>query len=168
MSDNINPYESTQTNVGDQMPLIPQGHFTALSIIYLRAASPWMKFMGIISFVGAGISILIGMGILLMIPIFRNGINFPATFFAGLINSFWGFFYIAYGVIWIFPSKYLYNFAAKIKLFLEMKDERVMESALRNNKSFWKFHGILIIISLAFIPLMFVISIFLAITSFVM
>jgi hypothetical protein len=162
----INPYESTQTDLDEQKPFISQGFFTAPMIDHLKAASPWMKFMGIISFIGAGFLILAGIIIVLRIPFLFQGIDLLRIAFAGSVTSILGIIYIVMGIIWIFPAKYLYTFASKIKLFIKTKDEHNMEIALSSNKSYWKFYGMLVIISLAFIPLMFVVSIFVAIGAY--
>jgi hypothetical protein len=94
-----------------------------------------------------------------MLPYLLEELDFLGTVFSGFINSHFGFVYIISGMIMIFPARYLFNFASKINFFIKTKNERAMEIALRNNKSFWKFHGILLIISLAFIPLSFIITI---------
>jgi hypothetical protein len=164
----INPYESTQTDLDEKNSNVAQGFFTPLMISHLKAASPWMKFLGIVGFVGAGLMILLGIGFLSLFPFLRNiilnefsNLEFLATSF----NSAFGFVYIMSGVIYIFPARFLYNFAAKINLFINMKNERAMEIALANNKSYWKFYGICVIISLAFIPLAIIISIVAAVGS---
>ncbi len=167
MSDTINPYESTQTNLDEEKPLISQDFFTASTIEYLKASSPWMKFMGIMSFIGAGILIVVGLAIMLLFPIVSQVLDFVSAGLAA-VSSVFGFIYLAMGIVAIFPARYLYNFASKIRLFIETKNERAMEIALRNNKSFWKFNGIVAIISLASIPVIFIISIFVALAGVLM
>lgn len=72
------------------------------------------------------------------------------------------------GIIYIFPAKYLYNFGSKMNFFVKTKNEQAMETALKNNKSYWKFNGILVIISLAAFPIMGALIFFVAITSYLM
>ncbi len=165
MSDITNPYKSTQSDFDEQKPVVPQGFFTGTMISYLKAASPWIKFMGIISFIGAGLMILSGIGMLALLPVLQNEfIN--SSFLARSFSSLLGVVYLVIGIIYIFPAKYLYGFASKINLFLKTKDERAMELALANNTSFWKFNGILVIVSLAFVPLMFIFSIVAAVGAY--
>lgn len=173
MSDITNPYKSTQSDLNEQKLVVPQGFFSGTMISYLKAASPWIKFMGIISFIGAGIMILNAIGILFLssflFPFIRNVILNQLSSFSFLLRSFnaaLGVVYLAMGIIYIFPAKYLYGFSSKINLFLKTKDEHAMEHALANNASFWKFNGILVIISLAFVPLMFIFSIIAAVGTY--
>jgi hypothetical protein len=168
MSDTINPYESTQTDLDEQKPLlVSQGSFSSAMIAHLKAASPWMKFMGITSFIGSGMLIIVGI-LIFLFPIFGEELDLTETFLSGIINSAFGFFYLAYGVVSIFPAKFLYSFASKIKLFIKTKNESDMESALRNNKSFWKFYGIMAIVVLAFFPIIFIVSIVIGIVGYAM
>jgi hypothetical protein len=166
MSNTFNPYESTQTNIDEQKPNVAQGFFTASMIAHLKAASPWMKFMAIISFIGAGLSIVIGIVMRIMLPFLIDESDLSDFFFGEMLNVSLAITYIISGIFLIFPAIFLYKFASKIKSFLKTKNVRDMEIAFRNNKSFWKFHGILLIICLAFIPLMFFVSIFITIGSY--
>jgi hypothetical protein len=161
MSENINPYESTHTNLDEQKPFAAQGFFTASAIAHLKAAAPWIKFMGIMSFVSAGILVLCGILFWVLFPFFADELDFTVTF-----NAMFGIVYIIMGIVWIFPAKYLYGFAAKLKLFFASKDEREMEIALKNNASYWKFYGVWVIVSLAFIPMIFILSIIVAILGY--
>jgi hypothetical protein len=61
---------------------------------------------------------------------------------------FIGVVYIIFAVLYGFPSLYLYRYSNFIKLFLQNKRETDLESALSYQKSFWKFVGILSIITI--------------------
>jgi hypothetical protein len=167
MSEIINPYESTQTDLDEQKPIVSQGVFTSAMIVHLKAAAPWMKFMGITSFVGSGIVIIVGI-LMFFLPVLGEEFDVTESVFSALINSAFGFFYLAYGAVSFFPAMFLYRFASKINLFIKTKNERAMENALQNNKSFWKFYGVLAIILLAIIPLMFILSIVVAVVGYTM
>lgn len=171
MSDITNPYKSTQSDLNEQKLVVPQGFFSGTMISYLKAASPWIKFMSIIGFIGTGFMILAAIGILFLLPFIRNAISYEyafvnSSFLLRSMNAALGVVYLAMGIIYIFPAKYLYGFSSKINLFLKTKDEHAMEHALANNASFWKFNGILVIISLAFVPLMFIFSIIAAVGTY--
>ncbi len=167
MSDFTNPYESTETDFDTQKSSISQTFFTGPAIAHLKAASPWMKFMGIITYVSAALLVLMGIIIAFAFPFINEELNFSNTIFASFASSAaFGFIYIVSGIIYIFPAKYLYTFASKIKVFIETKNEQAMEIALRNNKSFWKFYGIYVIISIAIVPVISIISIVIAVGSY--
>jgi hypothetical protein len=58
------------------------------------------------------------------------------------------------GVLEFFPSLFIYRCGDKIRGYLRSGTDQDLELALKNNKSYWKFLGIVCIVSLAFIPLM--------------
>ncbi|MDR1279046.1 MAG: hypothetical protein LBK02_09860, partial [Treponema sp.] len=64
-----------------------------------------------------------------------------------------------------FPALFTYNFGNKIRAYQQSRAEEELENAFKNNKSLWKFLGILTIISLAFIPVMIIISIVVGIAA---
>ena len=61
--------------------------------------------------------------------------------------------YIVSGVIVFFPSKFMYSFGSRIKRYAGSEAPEDLEQALKNNKSLWKFSGIVCIVYLSFIPL---------------
>lgn len=73
MSDNINPYESTQVDLDGQKPLVARGFFTETMITYLKAASPWLRFLGILGLIGAGFCIFFGVLAFVLRPFFHTG-----------------------------------------------------------------------------------------------
>jgi len=66
-----------------------------------------------------------------------------------LIGVWWGVFYIAMGVIIFIPSLFTYRFGEKIRGYSRTGADVDLELAFRNNKSLWKFYGILFILSIA-------------------
>jgi len=60
--------------------------------------------------------------------------------------------YIAMGALYFFPALYTYNFGAKIRSYQLSSSNEDLELAFKNNKSLWKFNGILYIVLLASVP----------------
>ena len=158
MSDTTgNPYESPQTEAGAVNPLTERA-LTENMVFYLKGASPWMRFFAIAGFIGLGLAIIImiiagiGMGTL--------AASTPELAAFAMIGPGVIFFYILMLAIYFFPLFFLFRFGKFIKNYMFTNDSRDLEEAFKNNKSLWKFVGILTIIGLAFIALMFVIGIF--------
>ena len=109
---------------------------------YLSETSKWGKFLAIIGFIGCGLLIIIAI--------------FMGTTIAGLSSQFGGsngisggaitFIYIALAALYFFPCYYLYNFSVKMQAALRSNDQQALQSALANQKSCYKFVGILTII----------------------
>jgi ABC-type sugar transport system permease subunit len=55
---------------------------------------------------------------------------------------------ILMGILYFFPSLFLFKFASSIGRLLDGGGATEMEEALSNQKSFWKFVGILVIIAI--------------------
>jgi membrane protease YdiL (CAAX protease family) len=123
-------------------------------INYLKQTSPWLRFVGVLGFIFCGLFVF-------------GGIIFTIIFMAipdlaedaGGIAAFFGLLYALFGVLYFFPSRFIYNFGSKIRNYLFSNSEEDLELALKNNKSLWKFIGIICIISIAVIPLSIVIAI---------
>ena len=174
MSDNDNFYQSPQTDVNGVNPLAPEWRLTKTMVLYLKGASPWLRFLGILAFIGAGGTMLGGVLFLIsgalggFLTDVLTSLDTVDTVEVGVISGitiFTGVLIIITGVICFFPARFLYNFGNKIKKFLQNNSEEELESAFKNNKSFWKFAGIVAIIYLAFLPVMLIVSIIAVISA---
>jgi len=155
----VNPYQSPETLAAPEKTLATQGALTENMLIYLKEASPWLKFIGVVGFISAGLTAL--WALFSFTPFMWNiwdDLNVFAFFEVGMAVLFLG------GAALIFlPSLFLYRFGDRIRNYLLTGADDDLEQAFRNNKSFWKFTGIMCIIYLAFIPVMFIGLIILAI-----
>jgi len=158
MSDFENPYKSPETTI---VPEKTQGTGTVLTetmLGYLKEASPWMRFIGILGFIGCGLMCFGGI-------IFAITTSVVSSMMEGLGNfPVWllSLIYVAFGVLLYFPSRFTYNFGAKIRNYQLSNSDEDLELAFKNNKSLWKFYGILLIIYLALTPFLIIISIIFA------
>jgi hypothetical protein len=157
MSDN--PYQSPQTGAAP-VPAA-SGILTETMVLSLKGASPWLRFLGIMGFIGCGI--LAAAGIVMMIAgsSFIPGMDELGSFTAAAL----GVLYIILGVVGFFPARFTYCFGARIRGFLRNSAEQELELAFKYNKSFWKFSGIVTIIYLAIIPVVIVIGVIVAVSS---
>jgi hypothetical protein len=127
-------------------------------LIYLREASPWLRFIGILSFIGCGFTALMGLLTLLV----SGFIDFADLSLAlpGLSNwggPVMGAVYLGGAALLIFSGRFTYNFGAKIGHFLRSGAAADLELAFKNNKSLWKLNGIMAIVYLALVPALIVI-----------
>ncbi|MDR3139816.1 MAG: hypothetical protein LBT95_09145 [Treponema sp.] len=156
MSDMSNPYQSPQTESSPAAPLTAQGVLTEAMVFYLRGASPWIRFIGVLSYIGSGFMAAAGLAMIVVSP----GLADSSSLFSSIgFNAGMGAVYIALGVIVFFPARFTYKFGAKIRSYLQSNAEQELELAFKNNKSLWKFYGILSIVYLAIIPVALVIGI---------
>jgi len=160
MSDIENQYNSPETQVVPEK-VQTTGNITETMLRYLNQTAPWLQFIGIVGFISCGL-IIIG-GLFSSVGLFissgmARGLGFFPVWLLSPVN-------IALGVIIFFPSYFTYNFGAKIRKYNYSNSPEDLEEAFKNNKSLWKFNGIMYIISISFIPLMIVILIFIGIAA---
>jgi len=160
MSDTVNPFQSPETAAVPEKPLAAQGTLTETMLIYLKGAAPWLQFMGILGFIGSGFTALWGVAMIALVPLLRQVWDQVPEF--EVVGNFLG---VAFGgtlavlciggaVVLFFPAFFTYNFGRKIRGYLMNGKDADLEAAFKNNKSLWKFLGIISIIELAFIPLL--------------
>ena len=174
MSDAVNPYQSPETSAVTEKPGISQGNITETMLIYLKEASPWLRFIGILGFIGCGMTAIWGVFLIVLIPIFGQvwesvpGFEAFCAFGGAMGLAFGGIFgvlIIGSSLLIFFPSLFVYRFGDKIRTYLRSGTDRDLEQALKNNKSLWKFYGIICIVYLAFVPVMVVFSIIAGVAS---
>jgi hypothetical protein len=93
----------------------------------------------------AGIAlIMMGMG-----PSVLYGARGPFGSLARGGNIATGFFYIILAILYVFPGVFLSRFASAIKLLQTNRSAQALEEAIRYQKSFWRYVGILSIVGIA-------------------
>ena len=174
MSDAVNPYQSPGTVPAPVKPQANQGILTETMLVYLKGASPWLRFIGILGFIGAGITALWGVLFFVLgsvmaqiwssIPGFESVSKISGSMGAAF-GALAALIIIGAAVITFILSRYLYRFGTMIRSYLGEGREHDLELAFKSNKSFWKFIGIIYIVYLAIIPLTIIISAVVAIAS---
>jgi len=155
MSDFTNLFRSPDNPGVSEKLLSPQTGLTGTMLRYLIEASPWLRFIGILNLIFCGI-IVIG-GIIITIILFTlSGIMDD---FDGVYAALAGFVYVPMGIVSFFPARFIYNFGTKIRNYQFTNADEDLELAFKNNKSLWKFLGILFIIFLAIIPISIVLAV---------
>jgi hypothetical protein len=111
----------------------------------LRATKPWTLLLAILGFISVGFMVLCSFPLLIgscFLPYQETEVPFPLFFLA--------LFYLLMGLVYFFPSYFLLKYANSIGRFLRGGGQLSMEQALAYQKSFWKFVGILGLISIGF------------------
>ena len=137
----INPY---QAPVFSSQPPVPResqdGSVPAGVMIALRATRPWVNFLAILGFVGAGLLGLAGL-VIAVAGSMTEKAKLPSTM---------GLAYALFGVLYFFPSLYLLRFGSAIRSLLHGGGVDALTEAMVRQKSFWRLVGIstLVIMSL--------------------
>ena len=108
----------------------------------LRATRPWTRLLSVLGFIGTALSIIAGIAMIVgqdFIPVSEKAP--PLTFM--------GIFYILGSVFYLIPSIWLSKYASAISAFLNAGEALELAKAIAYQKSFWKFVGILALVSIA-------------------
>jgi hypothetical protein len=106
-------------------------------------------------FIGTVFMVLAALAMMLAgATIFKNsaGVGSPAAMGAGI-----GIIYLVFAVIYIFPALKLWKYANGIAALLATGSIANLEDALNQQRSFWKFIGVLMLAILVLYALAFVI-----------
>ena len=106
---------------------------------YMKQTAAWGKFLGILGFVFTGLMVVFGIVMAGMMQSLRQD---------NPVGPYLSVIYLALGVLYFFPSLYLFKYSTKMKNALETKNSEVLTQAFENEKSMYKFMGIMMIVLL--------------------
>ena len=107
----------------------------------LRSTRPWTRFLSILGFIAAAILISSGIAMMLGKNFLPKATDSSALMLTGAIN-------VAVSVFYWIPSIWLYKYSAAISRFLDGGGATELGNALLYQKSFWKYVGIIVLISM--------------------
>jgi len=161
MSDFENPYKSPETSIVPENNQNTGTVLTETMLGYLKGASPWLRFIGIVGFIGTGFMCLSGISLAVtsstITDLTEGYINFPVWLLLLI--------YFGAGALFFFPAYFTFNFGAKIRNYQFSGSDKDLEAAFKNNKSLCKFQGILLIVYLSLIPVLIIALIIVAMTA---
>jgi len=126
-----------------------------ISKSHLSEAAKWARFLAICGFVFLGLMVVYG---IFMSFVFANMMGtmskYDSTYSTNSLKNIMGagmiIFYIVCAVIAFFPYYFLLRFANKMKAALLSNDQDSLNGSFQNLKILYRYMGILMIISLAF------------------
>ncbi len=120
----------------------------------LGQASPWIRFLAILGFVGVGVLAIAGVAMMIF------GGAMGEAFGMGFLGILLGAFYVALAVLVFFPTRTMLRMAAKTKSYQASGNPADLEGFAVNAKALAKFYGIMTIVSLALVVLMVILGLF--------
>lgn len=109
----------------------------------LAGTKLWVRFMSVLMFVGAGFMLLAALVMLVAGGSIAASAK-PGTFPAGMMTGI-AILYALLSVLYIYPALKLWKYATQIGALLISGSMMDLESALGQQRSFWKFVGIMVI-----------------------
>lgn len=107
----------------------------------LRATWPWTRLLSVLGFIGTGLMILAGLVVMVgesFIPVSEKA---PPLVLMGIL-------YVLSSVLYLVPSIWLSKFSSAASAFLKSGHAIELGKAIAYQKSFWKFIGIMALVSI--------------------
>lgn len=114
----------------------------------LRGTKPWVRFLGILGFLGCGFTALVGLFVG-VIPMPTSELPLVGRFAIAAL-------YILFGAAQLPPALFLTRYASRIEDVMASGDPEALVAALRTQKSFWKYVGIFTLVIIALYALIFI------------
>lgn len=142
------PYSTPAADPHGRAGLATSGAVSTAAVEQLAATKPWVRFISVITFIGAGFMLVAaaGMGVMGMVggtvgSVTRNANN-P---FTGAMGFGLAALYVVLSIVYIFPGIKLWKYANSIAMLIQTGRNEDLVAALNQQRSFWKFVGILLI-----------------------
>ncbi|HEV7164170.1 MAG TPA: hypothetical protein VGO35_02125 [Gammaproteobacteria bacterium] len=123
---------------------------------YLNATRPWVKFLAILGFIGIAFMVLFGLLMIFGFSLLPTQPGAPA------FGAVFGVFYFLFAAIYFMPCLFLYRYSRAIAA-IPASGQGALEEALKSQKSFWKFMGIVALIIVSIEVLVIVIGVLIAV-----
>jgi hypothetical protein len=107
---------------------------------YLKRTIPWVRFLGVVGFVGAAVHI--SAPFLLIGALMLKGKDVEHRAF---------YLYAVFGICFLFPSYYLNCYAKALRQYLRGHQISDFETALDAQRAFWKFTGVFVAVPVAIV-----------------
>lgn len=140
----MNPYQPPESAVEGVLPSQSSNgvkRHTELMVQHLTATRPWVLFLAVLGFIGAGFIVLAMLGAIVA------AVAMPSD--AGTPMVLVSLIYIPIAVIYVILPLQLIKYASAINRLASFDQTSDLEEALRCQKTFWRSIGICIIVMVA-------------------
>lgn len=110
---------------------------------HLLETAQWSKFLAVFCYIG--MAFFLCMGLIMFI-----GFPFMESYLKNVPLYLFGIGYMVLGIIYYFPSTFMYKFAKQIKQGVLNDDETILSDGFNNLKKLYRFSGIMAIALLSF------------------
>ena len=144
-----NPYSSPQSNLFGGAESAGGDGVTQGVLLQLQKTKPWVRFFSVMMFIGSAFMVLaaVMMGALGATGALKQaggGAAFNAGFGIGMAAL-----YALTAVLYIYPALKLWKYADRIRDLMNSRQVIDLEKALNEQRAFWKFVGVMIIVIFA-------------------
>lgn len=144
-----NPYQASSHSA---YPVPSGGSVTPAVLQALAGTKPWVRLCSILGFIGTGLLFLIGLAVILT-GVFGGMSPRQANAITGFPMIAAGIFYLLVAMIHLFPSIKLWQYGSAIVRVISSGSDADLEAALDQQRGFWKFVGIMMVLLIGLVVL---------------
>jgi hypothetical protein len=127
---------------------------------YLGDTARWAKFLSILGFIFIGLMVIMAFSIGVIMSKFTSQLNDSSAVASALPSAIFTFIFLAFAVLYFFPTLFLYRFATRMQMAIRNNDQPQLIGSFRSLKSCFRFIGILTIIVLGLYVLLIFFNLF--------
>jgi hypothetical protein len=153
-----NPYSMPQADLlGGSVPGGVGGVGQGV-VLQLQKTKPWVRFLSVMAFIGCAFMVLAGVGMIAFGAFAGSGaLNGAKLGLGGAgVSIGMGIFYLLLAGLYVYPALKLWRYADRIGALVDSRQVVDLEQALDQQRAFWKFVGIAVIVMLALYPVVIV------------
>jgi len=144
-----NPYATPSANPYGSNPLSMEGSVATETIAPLAGTKGWVQFMSILLWIGVGFMILGGIGMLMAGTVLSSTLakaqpNNPFGGQAFMMSM--GVMYLLMALFYVYPAIKLWSYGSAIGRLKSSLSVADLNAALHEQRRFWKFTGIVVVI----------------------
>ena len=156
-----NPYATPSANPYGSNPLSMEGSVAAETIAPLAGTKGWVQFMSILLWIGVGFMILGGIGMMTAGSVMADVIaktqpNSPMAGKGFMLGM--GAMYLLMALFYVYPAIKLWSYGSRIGALKNSLSLSDLNAALHEQRRFWKFTGIVVIVMMC-IYMLFIVGI---------
>lgn len=143
-----NPYSTPAANLYGSTSGGAADAVSSSTVAILAGTKPWVRFMSVLMWIGVGFMLLVSavMGVVSMLGVGKSVSSGPLGGKEMIIIC------VLYGVlafVYIFPALKLWKYANRIGSLGATRSVADLDAALNEQRSFWKFVGVMTIIMIS-------------------
>lgn len=151
MSDTVNPYQPPVSPDEPAGPTEGLGDISELTRQHLGKASPWLSFLGVMSYIGCGLTVVFGL-VMMFSAIFGGNI-FGSAGQSRATASALGLVYLVFGIVLYFPARFVFRMGSNAKRYTQGADANALEGVALNLRKVSKFYGVVTVVVVGLIVL---------------
>lgn len=147
------PYATPSTNV--QPPSYAGNAAISSGVLQqLAGTKPWVRLVSVMMFIGAALLLVLALVMGMMGGVIASAAKNPG--FSGGMGVGIAIVYGVMALFYIYPAIKLWKYASCIEILLNSAASFDLEMALSQQRSFWKFVGVITLVILALYALIFI------------